>query len=60
MHLNVLKIWVCKLGLGVGVLLLGSGLHGVMTKLVPELLAPLVGSGSRQMEMLNTLWSCLG
>jgi len=60
MDSDLYKTGACWAGLGMAVVLLGMSLHGIVVQVLPELLKPLCVSGNAQIDMLNTIWRCLG
>ena len=60
MHSDTLKTGVSWTGLSIAVVLLGLSLHGIVSQILPDLLSRLFPSGITQIEILNTLWNCLG
>lgn len=60
MNASVLKMWTCRVGLGMFACLLAMGLNKAFEELAPRLLSPFMGSGSAHIEMLEALWNCMG
>jgi len=60
MYSDLCKTGAGWAGLGIAVFLLGLSLHGVVMQILPGLLKPLCVSGDAQIDMLNTVWRCLG
>lgn len=60
MYSDLLKTGARWAGLGIAVYVLGMSLHGMLVQVLPELLKPLCVSGNAQIDMLNTIWRCLG
>lgn len=60
MHSDTLKTWVSWTGLSMAVVLFGLSLHSIVSQILPDLLGRFFPCGATQIEILNTLWNCLG
>ena len=60
MYAEQLKTGASWAGLGIAAVLLGTSLYGIVLQALPSLLQPFLASGEVQLEMLNTVWRCLG